>query len=72
MDEEGLRLLKSQMVLKSVSAKDLDDAEGWSMSTLYRKLSGESDFTALEMQACAALLGLDASTIGTIFSCINV
>lgn len=61
------RLLQAQMVLKGVTTKDLADAQGWSKSTSYRKVSGQSDFTAPEIQRCVKLLDVDAETASQIF-----
>lgn len=59
--------LKAHMTLKNVSTKDLADAQGWSMSTAYRKINGENAFTVPEVQLCKELLGLDADTAFAIF-----
>ena len=61
------RLLQSQMTLKGVSTKDLADAQGWSMSTAYRKINGKVAFTIIEVQKCVDFLGLSAETASAIF-----
>jgi len=55
-------LLLSHMKLKNVSTKDLADAQGWSMTTVYRKINGKTNFTAPEIQTCHVRLssGLSA------------
>ena len=61
------RLLRSQMTLKGVSTKDLADAQGWSMSTAYRKINGEVAWLIPELQIVKKLLGLDLATRDAIF-----
>ncbi len=61
------RLLQSQMTLKGVSSKVLADAQGWSLSTTYRKINGKVSFTVQEVQVCVDLLELDADTATAIF-----
>lgn len=61
------RLLRSQMTLKGVSTKDLADAQGWSMSTAYRKINGEVAWLIPELQTVKNLLGLDLATRDAIF-----
>ena len=46
------------MTLKGVTTKDLADAQGWSMSTAYRKITGKVAFTVPEVQLCKELLDL--------------
>jgi len=60
-------LLKSQMVLRGVSAKDLATVQGWSASTVDRKINGKTAFTAPEIQSCVTLLQLDSETASQIF-----
>ncbi len=55
------------MTLKGVTTKDLADAQGWSMSTAYRKITGKVAFTVPEVQLCKELLDLDAPTMNVIF-----
>ena len=57
------------MTLKGVTTKDLADAQGWSMSTAYRKITGKVAFTVPEVQLCKELLDLDAPTTNAIFFC---
>jgi hypothetical protein len=61
------RLLRAQMALRGVRPRDLAEAQGWSETTLYRKLSGKTAFTAPEIQTCAELLTLDTATANSIF-----
>jgi len=61
------KLLKSQMALHGVSAKDLEKAQNWSPATTHRKINGKVAFKAPEIQACVELLGLDPITAGKIF-----
>jgi len=60
-------LLRSQMVLKGVSRKQLADAQGWSTTTVHRKIKGKSAFTGPEIQICVELLKLDSITASEIF-----
>ncbi|WP_281493530.1 helix-turn-helix transcriptional regulator [Veillonella sp.] len=46
---------------------DVAAAIGVTPATLYRKMSGESDFYRKEVQDIAAYLGLDRDTIDRIF-----
>ena len=50
------RMLRAHMTLKGVTTKDLADAQGWSMSTAYRKITGKVAFTVPEVQLCKELL----------------
>lgn len=61
------RMLRAHMTLKGVTTKDLADAQGWSMSTAYRKITGKVAFTVPEVQLCKELLDLDAPTMNAIF-----
>ena len=61
------RMLRAYMTLRSVTTKDLADAQGWSMSTAYRKVTGRAAFTVPEAQLCKKLLDLDAPTMNAIF-----
>lgn len=63
------RLLLSQMTLKGVSTKDLADAQGWSMSTAYRKINGKVAWFIPELQTVEGLLDLDTATRDAIFFC---
>ena len=49
------RLLQAHMVLNGVTAKDLADAQGWSVRNAYRKIKGETAFTVPEVQICKEL-----------------
>ena len=60
-------LLKAQMLLANVSTKALADAQGWSMSTAYRKINGRVFFNSKEIQTVVDLLGLDMETATRIF-----
>ena len=60
-------LLKSQMVLRGTSRKDLATALNKSVVTTNRKVNGKVAFTAPEIQACVELLGLDTDTANSIF-----
>lgn len=61
------RVLQSQMTLKGVSTKDLADAQGWSMSTTYRKVNGKSAWSVLELQKVKDFLALSVDLMNTIF-----
>lgn len=61
------QILRAHMTLKGVTTKDLADAQGWSMSTAYRKITGKVAFTVQEVQLCKELLELDAPTTHEIF-----
>lgn len=60
-------LLKSQMILKGISCKNLADVEGWSLTTAYRKISGKAAWTVPEVQVCVERLSLDSETASKIF-----
>lgn len=60
-------LLKAQMTLQSISCKDLADAEGWSLTTAYRKVNGKTAWTVPEVQVCVELLSLDSEVASNIF-----
>lgn len=61
------RLLLAQMTLKGVTTKDLADALGCSMSTIYRKVNGKVAFTVPEVQRCAEFLALSVGIANEIF-----
>lgn len=63
----NIRLLKSQMLLAGVSTKDLADAQGWSMSTAYRKLNGHVLFNTKEIQIVVDTLHLNPIVASDIF-----
>lgn len=60
-------LLKSQMALCGVNGKAFAEAQGWSITTAYRKINGKVAFTAPEIQVCVELLTLDSETADRIF-----
>ena len=60
-------LLLSQMKLKDVTTKDLADAQGWSMTTVYRKINGKTEFTQSEIQETVRLLSLDSAVANELF-----
>ncbi len=60
-------LLKAHMLMAGVSTKAFADAQGWSMSTLYRKINGKILFNSKEMQIAVDLLGLNMETATQIF-----
>ncbi len=60
-------LLKAHMTLRSIGCKDLADAEGWSLTTAYRKVNGRVAWTVPEVQTCVTLLSLDSGTASEIF-----
>lgn len=60
-------LLKSQMTLRGITGKALADAQGWSLTTAYRKINGKVAFTAPEIQVCVELLSLDSEIASQIF-----
>ena len=60
-------LLKSQMTLHGVTAKNLAAAQSWSEATTNRKINGKTAFTAPEIQVCVELLNLDPQTASEIF-----
>jgi len=59
--------LKGEMAEKGCSAEKLAAALGINPSTLYRKMTGASEFTRSEIQLAAAFLDLSASDIQDIF-----
>ena len=61
------RMLQSQMTLKGVSTKALADAQGWSMSTTYRKVNGKSAWSVLELQKVKDFLALSVDLMNAIF-----
>ncbi len=61
------QMLRAYMTLKGVTVKDLADAQSWSMSTAYRKITGKTNFTVPEVQICKELLYLDSFTTNAIF-----
>lgn len=65
-------LLRSQMMLAGVNIKTLADAQGWSTTTAYRKISGKVAFTAPEIRICSDLLSLDPEIACEIFFTSNL
>lgn len=66
------KLLLSQMVLKNVSMKNLADAQGWSMTTAYRKINGKTEFTQSEIQVVIRVLNLESAMANEIFFAPNL
>lgn len=60
-------LLCSQMVLQGISTKDLASALGKSMSTVYRKINGKTEFMAPEILECCKILSLTPELKDEIF-----
>lgn len=60
-------LLKYYVMESGKSLTDVAAAIGVTPATLYRKMSGKSDFYRKEMQDIASYLGLDRDTIDRIF-----
>ena len=60
-------LLKSQMILRGVSRRELAKTLNKSVTTANRKINGKIAFTAPEIQACVELLGLDTDMANSIF-----
>ncbi|MCK0528879.1 helix-turn-helix domain-containing protein [Veillonella sp. KGMB01456] len=60
-------LLKYYVMESGKRLADVAAAIGVTPATLYRKMSGESDFYRKEVQDIAAYLGLDRDTIDRIF-----
>lgn len=50
---------KAEIISRGKSLKDVADALDISVVTLYRKMSGESDFYRGEMEKCCEFLGVD-------------
>lgn len=61
------RVLQSRMTLNGVSTKDLADAQGWSMSTAYRKINGKVAWSVPELKTVRELLSLDDEAMNAIF-----
>ncbi len=61
------RLLLAQMTLKAKTTKDLADAQGWSMSTAYRKINGKAAWFVPEVQRCTDFLELTENLVNEIF-----
>lgn len=61
------RILQSRMTLKGINTKDLADAQGWSMSTAYRKINGKVAWSVPELKTVREFLGLDDDLMNAIF-----
>lgn len=59
--------LKARMVLNSISMNGLATMLGISRSALFRKFSGQSEFTQGEISKMASIFRLSAQEIGDIF-----
>lgn len=57
---------KAALALKNGTMAELADYMGISLSTLYRKINGKSDFTRTEIQKCCRYLNV-SSPIGIFF-----
>ena len=60
-------LLKSQMVKNKINAESMSDKLGINITTFYRKLNGESEFTRQEMGVIKSLLCLSKEDMDSIF-----
>lgn len=60
-------LLKSIMVLKKVSSADLSGKIGINITTFYKKMNGQSEFTRSEMRIIKAVLNLSKDEMDSIF-----
>ena len=61
------KLLKAKMVMNDLAPKDFGAQQGWSSTTTYRKLNGETPFTVPEVEITQNLLGLLPEDVMTIF-----
>lgn len=59
--------LKIKLLEQDRTLEDLANYIGCNITTLYRKLNGDSDFSRTEVQLIAAFLSLSASDVNTIF-----
>ena len=59
--------LKIKLLEQDKTLEDLANYIGCNITTLYRKLNGDSDFSRTEVQLIAAFLSLSASDVNTIF-----
>ena len=68
IDEKRKKLLDLDNELKKlgISRKSLQEAEGWSATTCYRKMSGESDWLISEINILIKI-GVDLTTIIDLF-----
>ncbi len=60
-------LLKSVMVSKKVSSTYLADKIGINITTFYKKMNGQSEFTRSEMSIIKAVLNLSKDEMDSIF-----
>ena len=63
----NIQLLQASKVLAGKTTQDIGTALGWSKSTLYRKMNGQTDWTAPEIQECTKLLNLKPESVQAIF-----
>ena len=61
------KILKSELVLKDKSLKDLARDIGISATALYRKIKGVSEFSASEIKKISQILNLSNDKIIDIF-----
>jgi transcriptional regulator with XRE-family HTH domain len=59
--------LKIKLFEQDKTLEELANYIGCNITTLYRKLNGDSDFSRSEVQLIAAFLSLSASDVNTIF-----
>lgn len=60
-------ILKAKMVECGITTEQLADLLGINSATLYRKMSGSSDFKRAEIQQISILLQLNSSEMCRIF-----
>ena len=60
-------LFRAAIVANSKTTKEVAEAIGVNEVTLYRKISGKSDFTRNEIQLIRQFLNLNANEIESIF-----
>lgn len=61
------KMFKAKCVEKGMSTRDIARILGINEATLYRKISGESDFTRNEIQIFRQALGLTSCEMDAIF-----
>lgn len=61
------KMFKAKCVEKGMSTRDIARILGINEATLYRKISGESDFTRNEIQVFRQALGLTSCEMDAIF-----
>lgn len=59
--------LKIKLLEQDKTLEELANYIGCNITTLYRKLNGDSDFSRTEVQLIAAFLSLSASDVNSIF-----